>query len=606
MEHTYGIGSTVFEKWLITRKLGEGSFGTVYEIQREDFGEVYRSALKVITVPQSSTELKTMQQEGMDNNSIHSYFYSVVSDIVREFALMNRLKGFTNIVCYEDHEVIPHDDGMGWDILIRMELLTPVLEYAYSHTLSRREVVKLGIDLCRALELCQKNSIIHRDIKPENIFVSDNGDFKLGDFGIARTIERTMSGLSKKGTYNYMAPEVYRGGDYGFSVDTYSLGIVMYRLLNNNRLPFLPPVPEPITYNAREQALRKRMNGEPMPQPVYGYGRLGDIVRKACSYDPKDRYPSPAMMRRELEAIRYDPEDELPVYPCPEETAVSKAAVSSREAASGGSASSEPAFFAPVPAEDSAEKAAVLSGVDAEQPPAVSVDAPVDNVQAEAEPEETVSVFASGETGPEAVASASDTGADAEEKAKNRHPVGRAAAIIILIVISALAALLVLYLLGFDIWGGYSRDAAGSTQEYDIYGDGNWYHRDEYDASGLLIRQSVYDEDRVLRQYYQYEYDSDGLLTKESWYEPDGKLLWYSVYEYNTDGLLTEQSHYDEAGRLTQQSYYDSNGNTSSYSVYEYDPDGRLAKESDYDSNGNLYYTRIYDAQGTVIDAWQS
>ena len=53
MEHTYGIGSTVFEKWLITRKLGEGSFGTVYEIQREDFGEVYRSALKVITVPRS-------------------------------------------------------------------------------------------------------------------------------------------------------------------------------------------------------------------------------------------------------------------------------------------------------------------------------------------------------------------------------------------------------------------------------------------------------------------------------------------------------------------------------------------------------------------------
>ena len=88
----------------------------------------------------------------------------------------------------------------------------------------------MGVDICKALELYQKYNIIHRDIKPENIFVSDNGDFKLGDFGIARTIEKTMSDLSKKGTYNYMAPEVYQGGEYGFSVDLYSLGIVLYRI----------------------------------------------------------------------------------------------------------------------------------------------------------------------------------------------------------------------------------------------------------------------------------------------------------------------------------------------------------------------------------------
>lgn len=72
-------------------------------------------------------------------------------------------------------------------------------------------MIRLGIDICKALELCQKYNVIHRDIKPENIFVSGSGDFKLGDFGIARTIERASSGLSKKGTYNYMAPEVYRG-----------------------------------------------------------------------------------------------------------------------------------------------------------------------------------------------------------------------------------------------------------------------------------------------------------------------------------------------------------------------------------------------------------
>lgn len=168
----------------------------------------------------------------------------------------------------------------------------------------------------------QKYNVIHRDIKPENIFVSDNGDFKLGDFGIARTIDRTMSGLSKKGTYNYMAPEVYRGSEYGFSVDLYSLGIVLYRLLNRNRVPFLPPPPEPITFHSRELALAKRMGGEPLPPPVHAQGRLAEIIQKACAFDPKERYSSPAQMRQELEAILYDEADAELIYPDGDELAL--------------------------------------------------------------------------------------------------------------------------------------------------------------------------------------------------------------------------------------------------------------------------------------------
>ena len=57
---TYEIGSIVFDKWKICRELGQGSYGTVYEIQREDFGGVYKAALKVITVPQSGKELQSV------------------------------------------------------------------------------------------------------------------------------------------------------------------------------------------------------------------------------------------------------------------------------------------------------------------------------------------------------------------------------------------------------------------------------------------------------------------------------------------------------------------------------------------------------------------
>ena len=312
---TYEIGSIVFDKWKICRELGQGSYGTVYEIQREDFGGVYKAALKVITVPQSRTELQSVLDEGMTPPQAKQYFYSVVEDIGRECAIMSRLKGTGNIVSYEDHAVLRHPDGIGWDILIRMELLHPLLPYVYQHPMARRDIIRLGIDICKALELCQRYNIIHRDIKPENIFISDNGDYKLGDFGIARTIERTTSGLSKKGTYSYMAPEVYIGKKYGFSVDTYSLGLVLYRMLNKNRGPFLPQPPEAITYDNREQALARRMSGEPLPRPFYGEGRLGEIVLKACAFDPKDRYSSPQQLRQELEAISYEAQDAALIYP---------------------------------------------------------------------------------------------------------------------------------------------------------------------------------------------------------------------------------------------------------------------------------------------------
>ena len=312
---TYEIGSIVFDKWKICRELGQGSYGTVYEIQREDFGGVYKAALKVITVPQSRTELQSVLDEGMTPPQAKQYFYSVVEDIGRECAIMSRLKGTGNIVSYEDHAVLRHPDGIGWDILIRMELLHPLLPYVYQHPMARRDIIKLGIDICKALELCQRYNIIHRDIKPENIFISDNGDYKLGVFGIARTIERTTSGLSKKGTYSYMAPEVYIGKKYGFSVDTYSLGLVLYRMLNKNRGPFLPQPPEAITYDNREQALARRVSGEPLPRPFYGEGRLGEIVLKACAFDPKDRYSSPQQLRQELEAISYEAQDAALIYP---------------------------------------------------------------------------------------------------------------------------------------------------------------------------------------------------------------------------------------------------------------------------------------------------
>ena len=299
----------VFGSWYIKGLLGEGGFGSVYEMERKEMGVTYKSALKTITIPQNQNEVRNVMSDGMTKEDVTAYYSDIVQDLIREIVLMSKLKGNSNIVSYEDHLLEEHKDKVGWDILIRMELLKPLNDYILETTISKKDVIQLGIDICKALEVCQRYNIIHRDVKPENIFISPIGAYKLGDFGIARTVEKTNSGLSKKGTYTYMAPEVYRGDKYDSTVDLYSLGIVMYRLLNNNRTPFLPPYPERIPYNDKENALIKRVSGLAFPLPVNGQDRLGEIVLKACAFDPENRYSSPLQMRQELEAVMSETKD---------------------------------------------------------------------------------------------------------------------------------------------------------------------------------------------------------------------------------------------------------------------------------------------------------
>ena len=295
-----------YKGWHVVRRIGTGSFGSVYEIEREDFGYTYKAALKVISIPKSEQDLTAAKNNiGKSEDSLKVYYQSVASEIVKEFELMYQLRGTTNIVSYEDHEVRQHDSGIGWDIMIRMELLTPLDVYTKDHEMKRQDVIRLGIDICKALERCRALDIIHRDIKPGNIFISEQGDFKLGDFGIARTIEAhdEVLELSRKGTISYMAPEIFRGMKYSFDVDIYSLGIVMYRLLNHNSLPFMPQPPARPTYQDVSNANQLRMSGKTLPYPSEDHTQLADIVLKACSFRPEERYQDPRTMRDHLEKV---------------------------------------------------------------------------------------------------------------------------------------------------------------------------------------------------------------------------------------------------------------------------------------------------------------
>ena len=650
----YRPGAQVLGDWNIVSCLGAGSYGKVFEIERSEFGQTYRAALKVITVPQSSAEVRSVISEGMSVSQAEAYFHGIVEELMHEFSIMFKLKGTANIVSCEDLRVLEHPDGIGWDILIRMELLHPLLPYVYQHPMARRDIIRLGIDICKALELCQRYNIIHRDIKPENIFISDNGDYKLGDFGIARTIERTSSGLSKKGTYSYMAPEVYAGKEYGFSVDTYSLGLVLYRMLNKNRGPFLPQPPEAITFSSREQALARRMSGEPLPRPFYGEGRLGEIVLKACAFDPKDRYSSPQQLRQELEAILYTQTDAAVIYPDGDELTMDRESyASARYAAAFGTSTSKSA---------SATQGVFTGDY---------------HTKAEATSEErTQSAFGSEEP--------KNAGTKKKRKKMGRLIIGIvAAALLVPVVLCVIGAIPVpaaihnifvpqtipealreyeeagtlekLYengnLSGYQVVAYREDGELDSVQIFDTAGncvrnelynsDGtlSHYNLNEYDSSGNCIKSEAYSSDGSLFGSNKFEYDSNGNQIRAESYSSDGTLLGYVLYEYGLAGNKAQEKYYGADGKLDYVYEYDLNGNLKEaesygldgqinnlyeynangnavkkewytqwgniafYAVYEYDSNENLIKEKRYDWNGNLwaYFLYEYDSSKNLI-----
>ena len=176
---------------------------------------------------------------------------------------------------------------------------------------SQTDIVRLGLDITDALMACAKENITHRDIKPDNILLDDEGNYKLTDFGEARTVDRTL-GLTARGTPLYTAPEVKfgiaRDSDFTMAAkaDIYSLGLVMYQMANLGFLPFMPMDRTILSADDKANGYQQRIEGKsPLPVPKGGISSsLWNVISKACAFNPQDRYTNAAEMHSALLKIR--------------------------------------------------------------------------------------------------------------------------------------------------------------------------------------------------------------------------------------------------------------------------------------------------------------
>lgn len=174
------------------------------------------------------------------------------------------------------------------DLYIATEDLTPLSKTISHKEMSDLEVAQFGLRMADILAFLELKSVFHGDIRPENIYVTDKGDYKLGGFS---DFENKISDLS------YAAPEVAKDEVPDFTTDIYSLGLVMYYLSNDKKLPFEN---EEITKN---EAIEKRISGKSISAPANGNEKLKSVIVIACQAENKNRWKNANNMRNALQVI---------------------------------------------------------------------------------------------------------------------------------------------------------------------------------------------------------------------------------------------------------------------------------------------------------------
>ena len=298
--------------------------------------------LKIISIPQPSYvyEQEDFLGNDHDKDSINVRYESKLQNYKQRYQQMKVLQGVPQIVRYDGIFGNPYKNRSGGEICIVSEDVKSLDEFMADNTFSEEEIIKLGKDILQALISCEEKEIIHGKIGPENIMVAGKkgaAEYKLGDFGKAPVAEyiRRVEPLEKYGqpdacysvdemvsqigdfydlqevdpevfapvvsAMECKAPEVVHGEKYGHAADIYSLGMVMYWLLNNQKMPFIGADEQP-THALKKEAMERRYRGEKLPAPENGSRKLVKIVLKACEYKPEDRYASAQEMYDALEA----------------------------------------------------------------------------------------------------------------------------------------------------------------------------------------------------------------------------------------------------------------------------------------------------------------
>jgi len=273
------IGQTV-SHYRILEKLGGGGMGVVYKAEDTRLGR--RVALKFLPdeLSRDRHAVERFQREARAASALNHPHICTIYDISehdgRQFIIMELLEGQT--------------------LKRRLEAL-PV---------QTKLLLDWGMQLADALGAAHAKGIVHRDIKPANIFITERGQVKVLDFGLAKLLqplseatltESVTQTQGVAGTLPYMAPEQLRGGEVDARTDLYALGVVLYEIATGRR-PFQSTLPTALSADILHKPPLPPGRTNPELPP-----KLQDIILKCLEKEPEDRYQSAKELEVDLRRL---------------------------------------------------------------------------------------------------------------------------------------------------------------------------------------------------------------------------------------------------------------------------------------------------------------
>ena len=174
----------------------------------------------------------------------------------------------------------------------------------FNGNLGYNTAIKIALQIAKALDCAHKNNIIHRDIKPQNILITENGDVKVTDFGIAKSTDSTTitNTTSIIGSAHYLSPEQAKGTYIDCRADIYSFGGVLYEMVTG-KLPFEGDSPVTVALkHLQEEPIAPKSINSAIPDS------LNKLILKAMEKEVIKRYQSAKEIIQDLQKIQQNPD----------------------------------------------------------------------------------------------------------------------------------------------------------------------------------------------------------------------------------------------------------------------------------------------------------
>ncbi len=274
--HQQVIGHKVGQ-WQVDKLLGEGGMSVVYQVSRSDDHIQQNGALKVIS---------------------DRFVYSSFKDrFLKERQILTDLN-HPNIVKLLDAGITK--SGIPWYVMEYIEG-QDIKSFVNNNGLNTQQIIDLIIPVCKALICAHQFDVVHRDVKPSNVIISQDGQVKLFDFGIAHVIDEQSLNMTKTGviigTPGYMSPEQAKGQSslINQSTDVFAVGVMICELLTGSK-PFMGEDVTEISYAT--------IHHEPVINSSLLDQDLIAIIYKCLQKNPVQRYPDVESLKQDLMAYQ--------------------------------------------------------------------------------------------------------------------------------------------------------------------------------------------------------------------------------------------------------------------------------------------------------------